>query len=178
VNAIPQVSFESQSFCSSTVDFDYIITSISSTLDVTSHFWIIQGDSIFAVSPTVVVNSGSGNYDAQFGLVAANGCVYNYDFSYFVDSEIDISNFVLPNVVTANGDGTNDLFLVDPYFDLCVAYTIEFINRWGQPVYTMTSNANAFGGTDSNGDALPIGVYFYKFTSELIELHGFVHVIR
>lgn len=178
VNAIPQVSFESQSFCSSTVDFDYIITSISSTLDVTSHFWIIQGDSIFAVSPTVVVNSGSGNYDAQFGLVAANGCVYNYDFSYFVDSDIDISNFVLPNVVTANGDGTNDLFLVDPYFDLCVAYTIEFINRWGQPVYTMTSNANAFGGTDSNGDALPIGVYFYKFTSQLIELHGFVHVIR
>lgn len=178
VNAIPQISFESQSFCSSTVDFDYIITSISSTLDVTSHFWIIQGDSIFSTSPTIIANSGSGIFDAQFGLAAANGCVYTYEFQYFVDSEIDISNFVLPNVITANGDGTNDLFLVDPYFDLCVAYTIDFINRWGQPVYTMTSNANAFGGLDSNGNELPIGVYFYKFTSELIELHGFVHVIR
>jgi hypothetical protein len=178
VNAIPQVSLESQSFCSSTVDFDYSITSIAPSLEVTSHFWIIQGDSIFSLSPTIIANSGSGTFDAQFGLVAANGCVYNYVFSYFVDSEIDISNFQLPNVVTANADGVNDQFLVDPYFDLCVAYTIEFVNRWGQPVYTMTSNAGAFGGLDSNGNELPIGVYFYKFTSELMELHGFVHVIR
>jgi hypothetical protein len=178
VNAIPQVSFESQSFCSSSVDFAYNITSISNTLDITSHYWIIQGDSIFTSSPTIFASNGTGTYDANFGLVATNGCVYTYSFSYFVDSDIDISNFQLPNVITANADGTNDLFLVDPYFDLCVDYTIEFINRWGQPVYTMTSNANAFGGIDSNGDVLPIGVYFYKFTSELIELHGFVHVIR
>jgi len=45
-------------------------------------------------------------------------------------------------------------------------------------VFTMTSNDNAFEGRDTNSTELPIGVYFYKFTSELIELHGFVHVIR
>jgi gliding motility-associated-like protein len=95
-----------------------------------------------------------------------------------VDSDIDISNFQLPNVITANADGVNDQFLVDPYFDLCVDYTIDFINRWGQVVFTMTSNDNAFEGRDTNSTELPIGVYFYKFTSELIELHGFVHVIR
>ncbi len=178
VNAIPQVSFESQSFCSSTVDFAYNITSISSTLDITSHYWFIQGDSIFSNSPTIFASNGTGTYDANFGLVATNGCVYTYSLSYFVDSEIDISNFQLPNVITANADGVNDQFLVDPYFDLCVDYTIEFINRWGQLVFTMTSNDNAFEGRDTNSNELPVGVYFYKFTSELIELHGFVHVIR
>jgi hypothetical protein len=77
-----------------------------------------------------------------------------------------------------NNDLINDAFIVDEIFNDCVPYTIDFMNRWGQLVYTMNSNDNPFTGKDtSNVDVLE-GVYFYTFKSEVLNTHGFVQIIR
>lgn len=91
---------------------------------------------------------------------------------------LEIDNFSVPNIITPNGDGMNDVFLIDDIFNDCVPYTIDFLNRWGQVIYTMTSNDNAFAGLDKNGVAMSEGVYFYLFKSTLINTHGFLHIVR
>jgi hypothetical protein len=178
VNNIPQVNLAYQSFCTNTVDFNYNVVPNQNNPGLLSHFWLIEADTIFLDAPSVVITGGAGVYDANFGLITDNGCIYNYSFSFVVDGALDITDFYLPNVITANEDGVNDEFLVDTDFDACVEYTIDFINRWGNVVFTMTSNADPFRGLDQNDKTLPVGVYFYKLSSELIQLHGYVHVIR
>jgi gliding motility-associated-like protein len=178
IHPIPTTSISSLSYCSSQVTLGYSITSLSLGLDIVSDFWVVQGDTLTPSSPVFSGNSGSGDFEGLLALTGSNGCVYTYSFPYFVDNDVDLDNFYLPNVITPNGDLVNDQYIIDPHFDECVIYKIEFMNRWGQTIFTMTSNANPFEGKDTQGNELPVGVYFYKLTSELIDLHGFVHIIK
>lgn len=177
VHDIPDVQINSSSFCSTTVSFDAYYE-VNSSMLISDVFWIINEDTISADAPTVNTFTSSGDYAGIYGLVATNGCVYNYPFTFFVDSELVLEDFQLPNIITANYDAVNDKFFVDPYFDQCISYTIEFLNRWGQLVYVMNSNDNAFDGKDTQGNEFQEGVYFYKFMSDVLELHGFVTLVR
>jgi gliding motility-associated-like protein len=105
-------------------------------------------------------------------------CVYTFGFIYLFYKDVDVENVLLPNIITPNGDDINDKFLINELFQSCTEYKIEFINRWGELVYTMTSNDNAFEGKDQNNSELTPGVYFYKLTSPVVEKHGFLHIVR
>jgi gliding motility-associated-like protein len=82
-----------------------------------------------------------------------------------------------PNVITPNGDGVNDYFLIpNAYFEPNNQLTI--LNRWGVPIYEMREYKNDF-----NGDGLQEGVYFYIYTSDANNSsantrQGKLHVLR
>lgn len=178
INPLPTVEIASESYCTNLVDFQAKINMGGTNAELENFYWLINGDSIAnLINPSVVVNLETGIYDATFGLTNTIGCHYTFDFQYFVDAALEIENFSLPNVITPNSDGMNDFFLVDEVFDDCVPYTIDFVNRWGHVIYTMTSNSNGFGGLDLNGNPISEGVYFYLFKSSVINTHGFLHVI-
>ena len=101
-------------------------------------------------------------------LDLSNDCSYTFPFEYFLDNELNLDNIEFPNVITPNGDGNNDEFLVNALLDNCVSYSIEFLNRWGELVFTMTSNSAPFSGADLSGNLLQDGVYFYRFISDSI----------
>lgn len=179
VNQTPTVQTSSFSYCTNLVNFESNINMGASSASVQNYYWLIAGDSISnVVNPSVNVNLETGTYTGVFGLTTTEGCSYNFPFQYFVDVSLELDAFYLPNVITPNGDGVNDFFTVDDIFNDCVPYTVEFMNRWGQLIYTMTSNANAFGGVDDKGFALNDGIFFYFLKSPLIEKHGFLHLIR
>jgi gliding motility-associated-like protein len=63
----------------------------------------------------------------------------------------------LPNVMTPNGDGINDFFVVDE----AIAFPNNQLiiqNRWGNVVFNETGYRNDFAGLGLND-----GVYFYTF---------------
>lgn len=65
----------------------------------------------------------------------------------------------LPNVLTPNGDGFNDVLNLGPYFN---SVEIHVFDRWGNQVYANTNYKHDWGGTNANtGQALHEGVYFY-----------------
>ena len=81
-------------------------------------------------------------------------------------------NVVVHNAFSPNGDGLNDVFIIDS-IDEITCYpenTVEIYNRWGILVFE-TSNynntSNAFDGTSrgrttvNKSDGLPTGTYFY-----------------
>jgi gliding motility-associated-like protein len=95
---------------------------------------------------------------------------------------------VVPNIITPNGDGSNDLFKIKNSEDYD-RMELQIFNRWGNLIYENTDYQDNWNGVDMNGVPLSEGVYFYTVipSGEKYEyredenpllLHGFVHVVR
>lgn len=73
----------------------------------------------------------------------------------------DQSICVAPTIITPNGDGTNDMFVVPCLYS--GAYPdnrFEVYNQWGNTVYSTENYENDWAGT-YNGKDLPVGTYYY-----------------
>ncbi len=67
----------------------------------------------------------------------------------------------LPNIITPDGDGFNDVWKLNPKLNLDGSHLIIF-NRWGETVYETENYANDWGGTyKSTGKKVPDGTYYY-----------------
>jgi len=123
-------------------------------------FYTVLSPGIY--SATVSGPCGTGS-DQITVLPCENGEGNDVDFSF-------------PNVITANGDGINDLFEVQ---DLPENTEVIILNRWGNVVFASVNYQNNWNGKDSSGKELLDGVYTYTFTTQDGRTgHGFVHLIR
>jgi gliding motility-associated-like protein len=91
----------------------------------------------------------------------------------------------LPNTITPNGDGLNDVLIFDiiQYNPVDKFPNNELIvfNRWGDIVYTQAPYANQWGGEGKDGSLLPEGTYYYILRldiSEGIILRGDITIVR
>ena len=83
-----------------------------------------------------------------------------------------VPDLQVPNVITPNGDGQNDVFKVSTVS--ITTSKIEIFNRWGRKVYEQASYANNWGG-----DNQPAGVYYYLLTaSNGAQTKGWIEVVR
>ncbi|MGG5578850.1 gliding motility-associated C-terminal domain-containing protein, partial [Myroides sp. C15-4] len=105
-------------------------------------------------------------------------------YGYFTLAKVDVrladKDLVVYNLVTPNGDGKNDYFLIDNLHRY-PNNRVEIYNRWGVRVY----EADHYGSSDrvfrgySDGRAtikknekLPTGTYYYILTYEKSDKHG------
>jgi len=65
----------------------------------------------------------------------------------------------IPNGISPNGDGINDVWLIEGIEDYPNA-RIELFNRWGAKVYELQEAGSPWDGT-RNGAPLPDGAYYY-----------------
>jgi gliding motility-associated-like protein len=92
---------------------------------------------------------------------------------------LNLDNFIL----TPNGDGLNDYFIIDAV-ELSPNNTLQVFNRWGRVVYEKENYQNTFEGTSNNSFTvladikLPDGVYFYIINLYDIEFkhQGFLYI--
>lgn len=85
----------------------------------------------------------------------------------------------VPNIITPNGDGDNDAFVI-PCLDGYPNNEIRVYNRWGDLVYRKDGYANDWEGT-FNGALLPSGTYFYILRlspQDTKERQGFFTIFR
>jgi gliding motility-associated-like protein len=83
----------------------------------------------------------------------------------------------LPNIITPNGDGSNDYFIIDDAYSQ-LNNAIIIVNRWGNLVFEASPYLNDFNGQD-----LSEGVYFYIYypkgkDNPDSKKHGFLHLLR
>lgn len=102
-------------------------------------------------------------------ITDVNGCTYSIWIELTEPFDIE-----MPTVITANGDGNNDNFLIhglESYPD----NTLIIFNRWGDQVYEMSNYDNQW-----DGDDLPAGNYYVilNINNKEIVLTGFVEIIR
>ena len=71
----------------------------------------------------------------------------------------DPSQINIPNGFTPNGDGFNDVFVIDGN-DACSPLDLMVFNRWGQVVFEQKEYDNSWDGRSSNGTELVNGTYY------------------
>ncbi|WP_410878047.1 gliding motility-associated C-terminal domain-containing protein [Myroides sp. DW712] len=84
---------------------------------------------------------------------------------------------VIYNIVTADGDGVNDYFLIDN-IQRFPNNSVQIFNRWGAKVFetkNYDSNGNVFDGhskgkmTLNESEKLPSGTYYYVIVYEVVK---------
>lgn len=107
-----------------------------------------NGDTLRAEQPDSYVYPRPGTY-----LVTARankgGCTLTASQPVVVDPPL-----LVPNVVTPNGDGKNDVLDLGRR-----GLKLEIYNRWGKPVHLADDYANAWG------PGVPVGTYYYLLTA-------------
>lgn len=140
-----------------------------------------QTDSIFITGSVLQPNLN------QFYVYAQDACGKSIQ-SEMIDvyEQCPIS---APNVMTINGDGTNDVFFVSN-LDNFNKTSLTVVDRWGITVYYNGDYKNDWKGLDQSGKELSEGVYFYTITPESekyvyddvkkteFTVQGFVHLVN
>jgi gliding motility-associated-like protein len=142
---------------------------------------------------TTVVNSAIGFGNASLGSTVRdtsnNGAVADVDGNgYAGDSNESLPTIIkipdielfVPEVITPNGDGKNDFFIIKGTQGKSVNLIV--FNRWGNKVYENNQYDNTWDGTPNAGGIigdgkLPQGTYYYivEFSDgETKSLNGFV----
>ena len=98
----------------------------------------------------------------------------------FVDSTL----IDLANAITPNDDGLNDAMIFNILEDNPVKYPdneLIIFNRWGDVVYKAQPYLNNWKGTNTSGQALPHGTYYFIFRLNIYEgeiLKGDVTILK
>ncbi|MGZ3894888.1 MAG: T9SS type B sorting domain-containing protein, partial [Bacteroidia bacterium] len=66
----------------------------------------------------------------------------------------------IPNAISPNGDGSNDVFII-PDIDYFKDNSLTIYNRWGNVIYTKKPYLNEWDGKSNNGSDLPDATYYY-----------------
>lgn len=169
-------------------------------IDENKYFWEIQYDKDNTISFHTLVDKDpsfdwetdgediSGNYlvrlIARTDNVAPSGNIVQCaDTS---EATILLVNDFLqfPNVVSANGDGINDKFVIKNLVE-GLAYPINSLyiyNRWGACVYHKENISTEEDFWDPAAENMPAGTYYYKFKAKgyigNIERNGVIELLR
>lgn len=93
------------------------------------------------------------NQELILNVVTPDGCVGSDTLMVHAVNCDD----ALPNIITPNGDGINDYFIIDDAYSQ-LGNTIIIINRWGNLMFEASPYLNNWGG-----EGVSDGVYFYIY---------------
>ena len=140
---------------------------------------------------TYIWNPDEGNSTSSIYVAPATETVYTVFVTDACENSAVLDSFivynhclpVVPNVITVNGDLTNDLFHIQN-LEQYPESKLVILNRWGNIVYKNSDYDNSWGG-----EGFADGVYFYKLEVKYNEeigipffeqgnvFSGFFHII-
>lgn len=92
---------------------------------------------------------------------------------------MNIDNLEAPNVITPNGDGLNDYWILNEGNLLPPEVSITIFNRWGESVYQNGDYHNEWNGLSQDGEELAEGVYYYVILLPPNQQKaGFINIFR
>lgn len=110
----------------------------------------------------------NGTYTVTLTVENEYGCTDTAQVEIIIGGEV-----VIVNVITPNGDGKNDYFVVKGL----ETYNVIILNRWGQTLYEGNEFTAAWDGTTLSGEKVPHGTYFYVLTADNLEKKGTISVL-
>lgn len=120
-----------------------------STANINSWFWTFgDGGSATVQNPTYVYTT-QGTFPVTLTVENIQGCINQITIDYLI-----LSDLIIPNVFTPNGDGMND-FLVFKNVEF-FENELKVFNRWGREVFSQTNYNN-----DWDGDDVSDGTYYF-----------------
>lgn len=159
IHAIPQLSFSTQAECLQEALFYGVVLPDSLISTYTWDFG--DGNSTGSGDTVTHAYAQPGNYDVVFSVATTYGCTYSLMQNVEIKKGSQTIPAGIPNIITPNGDGMNDVVDLDLLLGDCGDYEFKVFNRWGSSVYLQRKGSPPFGGKTSGGTVLSPGVYFY-----------------
>jgi gliding motility-associated-like protein len=150
------------------------------TMEVSSNPKIAEIDSIFYNQRDILVNSAYGTapytywLDADKDSATTNSLIKNIKYGKHVAHVVDAAGcststefvvnapaFVVPSIITPNGDNTNDVFTNETIKEAFPNATITIYDRWGKQLAKYKGSDEGWDGT-YNGKAMPTTDYWYE----------------
>lgn len=119
------------------------------------------------ITASSIAGMSSGSYDVT--ITDANLCIIHYNVIVTEDS-CDI--VTVHNVITPNGDGYNDLWIIDN-IERYSKSDVKVFDKWGNEVFAAEGYKNNW-----DGGKLPDGTYFYLVKFEEKALKGSLLIKR
>jgi len=133
-----------------------------------------DGEGSLIQNPGHTYEDGAEGYQVTLMVTAANGCTGSLTQTIEIFPDI-----VVPNIITPNDDGTNDIFLIKTAG--IKSYNLVIVNRWGNTMFVSNDPSHIWDGK-VDGKPVDEGVYFYKLkassASKEYNYQGNVTVIR
>jgi gliding motility-associated-like protein len=86
---------------------------------------------------------------------------------------VTVSALSIPQAITPNGDGNNDVLVISGILDL--QNNLQIFNRWGQKIYEENNYQNTWAGEDKNGNILENDTYYYILTiNDEFKFNGYI----
>ena len=139
--------------------------------------FVHQGLESFAGCYRVTATDARGRESGMSNEVCKDNCI----------------SFMLPNVITPNGDGLNDVFRPAAGTAFIRSMKFKVFNRWGVLVYDRSASSGGdalyinWAGVDNDGNRLSDGTYYYEAEVEFFTLDprqaratykGWVEIVR
>ncbi len=139
------------------------VTLQNNTKNATKYVWLTgRGDSLTTQNPEPFTYKEAGTYTITLKS-------YKGDCLLIESKQVEVENPATPpNVITPNGDGKNDFFVIGVKLQ-----SLEIQNRWGQSLLKTIDYKNDWGKD------IPVGTYYYFLkTLKGAECKGWIEVIN
>ena len=122
-----------------------------------------NGDSINVSNPIEYTYTQAGTYTIK--VKASNGVCDEEQ-----TTTVTVDNVLPPNVITPNGDGLNETFVLDKANK---GWKLKIYNRWGEEVFSADDYNNDWGSK-----AKPAMYYYYLTSPDGDTCRGWIHVLQ
>ncbi|MBD0258020.1 MAG: gliding motility-associated C-terminal domain-containing protein [Cytophagales bacterium] len=154
-----------------------LLDSVVSQVPMPASFYLHGNLTSYAGCYYVTAVDRSGNESGPSNTVCKDNCPY----------------YALPNVITPNGDGKNELLEPFPCPRFVESVSFAAYNRWGRKVFETSDdilikwNGRMGKGGETSDEELSTGVYYYqaevKFyrlrrSDEVFKIKGWVHILK
>jgi len=146
-----------------------IISAAGETFRVTC-LGVERSNEIFTDQSFEFENLGVGAYEITIFSSTNDSLIYTEKITITESDCFNIS--ALPQLITPNGDGLNDAFIIDAILDNPTFFkdnSLTIFNRWGDSVFDAQPYNNDWSGQQQNGQLLPEGTYYYLLKIDLNE---------
>jgi gliding motility-associated-like protein len=115
-----------------------------------------------AITSSIVASPSETRTDTITVTVTdANGCK-GTDTILILQCSIDAFFGDIPNTITPNNDGDNDVWIIE-HLELFPGATVEIFDRWGRLIYRKVNPdpENVWDGKSQDGKEMPMDSYYY-----------------
>ena len=135
-----------------------------------------------AITSSIVASASEAHADTITVTVTdENGC-RGSDTIVILQCSIDVFFSDIPNTITPNNDGDNDVWVIE-HLELFPGATVEIFDRWGRLIYRKVNPdpENVWDGMSQDGKEMPMDSYYYVIDFEYYDakpLVGNINIIK
>ncbi|MCE9539795.1 MAG: gliding motility-associated C-terminal domain-containing protein, partial [Bacteroidetes bacterium] len=152
------------------VDF----TNLSTGVDTSDNFlWIFDSENTATTLHASNTFAEGGNYNVALVITeTTSGCIDTAFINVIYENG---SELIIPNIFTPNGDGINDVFIMNA--NGINTFHAVLYDRWGIKMYEWNSILGGWDGRSMGGNQASQGTYFYiieatAFDGKEYKVHG------